>query len=239
VAKQKKPYKKYVYWLNAEQVSVLKKVLEEQKIKLKQAKGIVCTPMDRINKIAIVAPEIWNETCARQGSWYRTSEKNGLHLIISSFKLDEFEAQWAAVISESDFVLPQPAAQAEKDLLLADPGLQERMPDRWKQVGETEKRIYLRWGKRLGATIPDYHQLHMTHTANHANFINPRFFLETSEGHHALLHRQECPFMFLLCGAVSGSGFPIQKKLVVPCPGAVIFARLKPDRYLLVEKPPA
>jgi hypothetical protein len=34
-------------------------------------------------------------------------------------------------------------------------------------------------------------------------------------------------------------GAEFQRKLVAPCPGATIFARLKPDRYLLVEKAPA
>jgi hypothetical protein len=32
-------------------------------------------------------------------------------------------------------------------------------------------------------------------------------------------------------------GGDYRKKMVAPCPGATIFARLKPDRYLLVEKP--
>jgi hypothetical protein len=31
-------------------------------------------------------------------------------------------------------------------------------------------------------------------------------------------------------------GGEYKKKLVVPCPGATIFARLKQDRYLLVKK---
>mgnify|MGYP000047008739 CR=1 FL=1 len=31
-------------------------------------------------------------------------------------------------------------------------------------------------------------------------------------------------------------GDEFERKLVAPCPGATIFARLKPDRYLLVEK---
>ena len=237
MAKQKKPYKKHVYWLNENRVSELKEILERQKIKLKQAKGIVCTPMDRINKIAIVAPEVWNETCARQGSWYRTSEKNGLHLIISAFRLDAFEDQMAAVITESDFVLPEPASPAERDLLLADPRLRERIPAQWGQVGETEKRIYLRWGKRLGASIPDYHQLHMTHTANHANFISPRFFIETSDGMIPYSIDKSAHLCSCCVELFQILGTEFKKKLVAPCPGAVIFARLKPNRYLLVEKP--
>ena len=91
MAKQNKPYQKHIYWLDANRVLALKKNLETKDVKLKYAKGIVCTPMDRINKIAVVTPDIWNETCRRQGSWYRTSDKNGLYLIISAFELAGFE----------------------------------------------------------------------------------------------------------------------------------------------------
>ena len=85
----------------------LRKELLEQNIKLKKAKGIVCTPLDRINKIASVPPAVWNETCARQGSWYRQSERNGQFLIVSSFELKDFEKYRSAIITETDFVPPE------------------------------------------------------------------------------------------------------------------------------------
>ncbi len=237
MAKEKKRYRKHVYWLTKQEVSELKRDLERQHIKVKHAKGIVCTPLDRINKIAIVAPDVWNETCGRQGSWYRTSEKNGLYLVISAFRVDDLEARLAAVITESDFVLPEPASLSEKEILLADPHLQERIPARWGQVDETEKRIYLRWGKRLGASIEDYHELHKTHTANHANFIRPRFFIESSDGIIPYSIDRSAHVCSCCVELFQILGTRFKKKLVAPCPGAVIFARLKPDRYLLVEKP--
>jgi hypothetical protein len=89
---------------------------------VKQAKGIVCTPLDRINKITSVSPEVWNGSCDRQGSWYRTSEKNGLYLIISAFELDDFEARKAAVITESDFVLPRAGLSGGKRASSRGPG---------------------------------------------------------------------------------------------------------------------
>ena len=58
--------------------------------------------------------KIWDDTCGRQGSWYRTSNKNGLYLIISAFELDDFEIEKSAVITESDFVLPAPASPVVK-----------------------------------------------------------------------------------------------------------------------------
>ena len=231
------PYKKHIYWLTQGQTSQLKTDLESRRIKLKHAKGIVCTPLDKMNKITSVAPEIWDETCCRQGSWYRTSDKNGLYLIVSAFELDGFEARRAAVITESDFVLPQSASLTEKQLLLEDPRLQERMPARWRQVDEIEKRIYLRWAKRLGSSVQDYDQLYMTHTANHANFITPRFFTETSDGIVPYSIDESAHLCSCCVELFQVLGSDFKKKLVAPCPGATIFARLKPNRYLLVEKP--
>ena len=237
MAKTNGPYQKHIYWLTGDEALQLQNTLESRGVKLKHAKGIVCTPLDKINKITSVAPEIWDDTCGRQGSWYRTSDKNGLYLIVSAFELDGFEAQKAAVITESDFVLPLPASQLEKQVLLEDPRIQERMPARWRQVDDMEKRIYLRWAKRLGSSVQDYDQLYMTHTANHANFITPRFFIETPDGIVPYSIDRSAHLCSCCVELFQVLGSEFKKKLVAPCPGATIFARLKPDRYLLVEKP--
>jgi len=230
------PYRKFIYWMPKEETATLREELIARKIKVKTAKGIVCTPLDIINKISIVPPEVWNDTCGRQGSWYRTSEKNGLYLIVSSFELDGWEGRKSATLTESDFVPPRLASSEDKRLLQGDEALMSRMPDEWKHVADTEKRIYLRWARRLGADIQDYNTLYDSHTANHANFIRPRLFVEENG--------QKIPYSIdqsaLLCSCcvelfqVLGSEF--DKKLVAPCPGATIFARLKPNRYLLVEQ---
>ena len=137
MSKPNGPYQKHIYWLTEGRASALKTYLQRRDIKLKHAKGIVCTPLDRINKITSVAPEVWDDTCGRQGSWYRTSEKNGLYLIISAFEPAGFETEKAAVITESDFQLPRPASPAEKQGLLDDFRLKERMPARWSQGGRS------------------------------------------------------------------------------------------------------
>ncbi len=237
VAKSRGPYKKHIYWLTREEQLALENHLKGRNIKLKQAKGIVCTPLDRINKIASVAPEVWNGSCDRQGSWYRTSDKNGLYLIISAFDLNGFEARKAAVITESDMVLQKPASLAEKERLLEDSKFRKRMPSRWEQVDAKEERIAMRWAKRLGSSSNDYHQLYTTQTANHANFITPAFFIETADGMMPYSIDRSAHLCSCCVELFQVLGDEFKQKLVVPCPGAVIFARLKPDRYLLVEKP--
>jgi len=237
VAKSRDPYKKYVYWLTKDEQLELENMLKDKDIKLKKAKGVVCTPLDRINKITSVSPEVWNGSCDRQGSWYRTSEKNGLYLIVSVFELQGFETRKAAVITESDFVLPRAASVAEKQLLLEDRQFQGRMPSRWGQVAKKEEKIALRWAKRLGSSLKEYDHLYISQTANHANFINPALFVKTSDGIIPYSIDRSAHLCSCCVELFQVLGEKFKKKLVLPCPGAAIFARLKPDRYLLVEKP--
>jgi hypothetical protein len=234
--KRSHAYKKHVYWLTKEQEEYLRNQLAARKIKLKSAKGIVCTPLDTINKISSVAPDVWADTCGRQGSWYRASEKNGLYLVVSSFELEPCKDQKAATITGSDFIQPRVANLKDKHRLFQEISLSRRIPERWKNVEDIEKRIYLRWARRLGSRVQDYDFLYLSHTANHANFINPKFFVR--DGNEIIPYSVDRSAHLCSCCLelfqVLGSGF--RKKLVAPCPGASIFARLKPNQYLLVEK---
>ena len=112
----------------------------------------------------------------------------------------------------------------------------ERIPSDWKQVGETEKRIYLRWARRLGSDIQEYDFLYLSHTANHANFINPHFFVEDEDGVIPYSIDKSAHLCSCCVELFQVLGGEFDRKLVAPCPGATIFARLKPDRYMLVEK---
>jgi len=233
---RKGPYRKYIYWMTQDESEALREALGSRKIKVRTASGIVCTPLDIINKISVVPPEVWNDTCGRQGSWYRTSEKNGLYLVVSSFELEKHEGRRSAVITESDFVPPRLATAEDRRALFNDRELRERMPRDWQHVAELEKRIYLRWARRLGSDVQDYDILYRSHTANHANFIHPRLFVEDN-GEQIPYSIDRSAHLCSCCVEifqVLGNGF--DRKLVAPCPGATIFARLKPDRYLLVEK---
>jgi hypothetical protein len=235
--KRGQEYRKHVYWLTGEEEAELRQELDGQGITLRSAKGIVCTPLDEINKVTSVAPGVWNETCGRQGSWYRASDKKGLYLIVSAFELKGYGERKTATLTESGFSRERVATLQDKQALVGDPLFRERVPDDWNHVEETEKRIYLRWARRFGSDLEEYDRLFLSHTANHANFVHPRFF--TSEGNHIIPYSidrtahlcSSCVELF----QILGDEFP--KKLVAPCPGAAIFARLRPDRYLLVEKP--
>ena len=232
----KRSYSKYVYWFTRDEGARLQGDMKKRHIKMKVAKGIVCTPLDEINKISIIPPEVWDETCFRQGSWYRASDKNGLYLVVSSFELGDYEDHKAATITVSEFDPPRLANMEEKKSMINDQEFMNKIPLDWGKIDETEKRIYLRWARRLGSEVRDYDFLYLSHTANHANFIKSRFFIRENQdiipySIDYSAHLCSCclaPFQVL--------GTHYSNKLVAPCPGATIFARLKPNRYLLVKK---
>ena len=235
--KPKAPYIKHVYWLTKTEEAQLRGMLESSNKRLKSAKGVVCAPLDEINKISSVAPEVWGETCSRQGSWYRASDKNGLYLVISSFELKGYEGKKTATITKSDFVPPRHASPEEKEEMILDPAFADKMPAAWTHVDNLEKRIYLRWARRLGSDVADYDALYLTHTANHANFIMPRFFIEKDS--HIIPYSIDRSAHLCSCCVelfqIVGAAYP--EKLVRPCPGACIFARLEPDQFLRVVRP--
>lgn len=235
--KPKEVYEKHIYWLSPGEETRLRDELAEQGLRLKSAKGVVCTPLDEINRIASVAPEVWDDTCGRQGSWYRRSEKNGLFLIVSSFPLEGLEARKAARITRSDFHPPRYATPEEMRAMVNEPAFAGQVPQRWSEADEIEQRIQLRWARRLGAQDPDYPDLFRVHTANHANFIRPRLTVRENGRivPYSIAPSAKLCSCCLELFQVLGADHPL--KYVAPCPGAAIFARLEPDVYLRVERP--
>lgn len=234
--KKRGRYVKHAYWLSREMEERLRGELRLRGVKVKRAKGLVCTPLDPINRISSVAPEVWGETCRRQGSWYRSSDKNGSFLVISAFELEGWEAYKASTITASDFSPPRPAAREEKEALVREVAA-GKVPSEWWEVGETEKRIYLRWAKRFGSDAQSYEFLLLSHTANHCNFLSPRFYATDGEGAIPYSIDRTAHLCSCCLELFQVVGSEHRRKLVAPCPGAAIFARLKRDRYLLVEKP--
>ena len=231
-----KGYKKYIYWLSQQKEKELRLRLIERGEGVIKGKAVVCKGLTKASGVVSVSPAVWNEICRRQGSWYRKSEKNRQYLIISPYQLEGFEDYREAVITESDFLLPRPATIQEKQEIVEDHEFIQSVPQEWYDATELEKRVWMRWARRLGSD-KDWDGLFLVHTANHANFIKPRFFIESNG--------QKIPYSIDksadLCSCcleifqVIGDRFP--QKLIVPCVGAVMFAGLPKDRYLLVEKP--
>jgi hypothetical protein len=229
-------YRKYIYWLTEDEETRLREELRNQDIRMRPARSVACTPLNESTRIACVPPGVWDETCARQGSWYRSSDKNGLFLIISSFKVAGLEARLGATITRTAFRPPKLAVETEKQAMANDSDFQKHIPERWRNVKEVEKKITLKWAKMCGSETEDFDFLYLSHTANHANFIKPIFYVE-KKGLRIPYSIDRSAHLCSCCLEL----FQIledehPKKYVAPCPGATIFANLKPDQYLLVEK---
>lgn len=230
-------YKKYVYWLTEKEADRARKTLQDQGLKVRMAKGVPCTPLDAFNKISIVAPSIWNDICHRQGSWYRESEKNGLYLVVSSFPVTGLENGLEAIVTLTDFKAPRLATVEDKQIMISDPEFKKKIPLEWMKLDEKDTKLTLKWAKKLDSRIENYETIYLTHTANHANFLTPRFFIKERD----VVVPYSIDKSAYLCSCCleifQVLGRPFTKKLIAPCPGATLFARLESDRYLLVERP--
>jgi hypothetical protein len=233
---------RYAYFLDGEALEASRSWIASRGIKIKDVHAAPCAALRPAPRTALVAaPGVWSEVCRRQGSWYRTSARAGLSLLVAPLPLPE---RAGVSITEVDFSPPLLPGHSDLVELTGLDSYRRLCPKEWGQVGEDDIRQIMAFRARLAARLPDidpaepFEELFLSHCANHANFISPRFFVE---------ERGVCaPYSIAptarVCSAcleifdVLGSEHEI--KYVVPCPGAVAIAGLEPDRYLRIERLP-
>jgi hypothetical protein len=112
----------------------------------------------------------------------------------------------------------------------------KRKPKGWDKPDPIERDFYQIYLERYGATDSfDFEKLLKYHSANHANFLNPKFFI--------VLNEVKVPYSIAdtihVCSScleffhILGKQWPV--KYVVPCIGAVKFAGLPMDHYFEVK----
>ncbi len=197
-----------------------------------EAQKAVCVPLAKRVEIGFVPPDAWERypLCKRQLSWYKSSHHFGRTLIVSSRKLDENNFSREIIIRDTKFKPPRSPDREEQLAMISRRSYQNAKPDEWENIDDAPE-LHDKWLKIMGVRGITYEELFITHCANHANFIDPLYFVEEDEG--------LIPFSIdkttHICSAcleffnIIGSGF--KKKLVVPCPGAVLFAGMAPNRY--------
>ena len=232
-------YQKYVYWLKEDDFIELKDMLSEKGINLREAKKAVCIPLAKGVEIGFVPTDAWQkyELCKRQLSWYRTSPHFGSILVVSSQELDEYNLIPETIIRERKFRPPKLPDRDKKLNLIKREGYQQAKPPEWENIHAEDPSLHDRWLKIMGVRGVTYEEVFITHCANHANFIDPVYFIMEENG--------SVPFSIdkttHICSAcleffnIIGNRF--KKKLVVPCPGAVLFAGMAPNRYYEVIQP--
>jgi hypothetical protein len=233
------PYQKFCYWVDAERLKKVGENVEQSGGEFDDEVRIPCRVLRASREISYCAPTAWYGFCKRRTSWYSESEKAGQHLIVSSTSLDHLDIKNPIIITESIFKpdrLPSPDEIAH---LVKSQEYQKRKPKVWEEVEPIDKTFYQTWFERHRENEPfDFDKIFMSHSANHANFLDPKFFVNLN----GIMVPYSIADSIHVCSSclelfnVLGEQWPV--KYVVPCVGVVMFARLPADRYLEVVSQP-
>lgn len=233
-------YEKYTYWLDPERFFSLKQELEDQGHTLYETRKTVCLPLSKKIHIGYVAPDTWQnyELCRRQLSWYSVSQYAGMYLVISDTRLEAPDLVPTTVIRKTKFKPPRlPDRKNGHDQELNNQvSYKNAAPEQWGNLDAMDDKQQEKWLRIMGVRGQTYKELFVTHSANHANFIEPVYFTEGTDGAkvpYSIGKTNQicsaCLEMFNIIGA------DFREKLVVPCPGAVLFAGMGVNRYYRVE----
>jgi hypothetical protein len=229
-------YKKCCHWADFQGLKAVREHLEKKEVELPEETRIPCRVLRASKEIAFLAPPAWDGFCKRRTSWYRKSEMAGKFLIVCNSPLEVPDLESPIIIVESNFIpdrLPNPD---EISQLVRSKEYQKRKPSEWDKPDPLEKDFYQRWFGRQQRKEPfDFDKILLSHSANHANFLDPKFFIN--------LNGTIVPYSIAdsihVCSScleffnILGEQWPV--KCVVPCIGAVQFAHLPIDQYFEVR----
>jgi len=205
-----------------------------------EAKKAVCVPLARRIDIGFVPKDSWRkyDLCRRQLTWFRPACRyHGRILVIGSRRIDEIAADPDVTICERKFKRPPLPDKTEQLRLIDRKSYKQARPDAWEDIGNEDAQFQERWLKIMGVRGITYDELFITHCANHANFIEPAHFI-TEVDQTVPYSIAKTPYICSACLEFFNIiGSPFKKKLVVPCPGAVLFAGMAPNRYYEVVQP--
>jgi hypothetical protein len=228
-----------VYWFPASEPAQVETLLKPGGLEVTEIKKAVCLPLSRRVEVGLVSPAAWEtyDLCRRQFSWYRQSPRAGQTLVVSSRLLPDIAPAPDVIIRNGSFRPPRLPTPEEQQALMARASYREARPEEWEKIGAVDREEQTRWLKVMGLQGTTFEELFVGHCANHANFIEPVY--------RVLEEGRPVPYSLgktrTVCSAclefynIIGSSF--QKKYVVPCPGAVLFAGMVPNHYYEVVCP--
>jgi hypothetical protein len=75
-------YKRFIYWIPAAEITAVREDLHKHGYKFTSVLGSQCEVLKAKEKtLGYGTPDAFNRLCKRQGSWYRESNKAGMHVI--------------------------------------------------------------------------------------------------------------------------------------------------------------
>ena len=229
-------YQKVCYWVDVDCLKKVSEYVEQSGGELDAEVRIPCRVLRTSREISYCAPPAWDGFCKRRTSWYGKSDKAGKFLVVSNTPFDHLDIGNPIIITESDFSPSRFPSPDELAQLIKSQEFQSRKPPIWEEVDPLDKEFYQRWYERhRPGELFDFDKLFVYHSANHANFLDPKFFVQ--------LNGITVPYSIAdsihVCSSclelfnILGEQWPV--KYVIPCIGAVQFAHLPFNRYSKVE----
>ena len=228
----KEDYRKHIYWLDPERHVDALEELRQDKKRVYRAKHQPCQALYPRREIALVEPGVWDLQCRRQGSWYRSSHRRGQSLLVTNRPLKEYTL-WGVVTLEP-FDPPSSARDEDVVEMLSQGCVSEILPEGWGLFSTWEvQAIHTHLaGEGIERSLQE---VFAYYTANHLNFVSPRFFLPNGRG-PVIPYPIQKPA--LVCSAcvelfgILGEAYP--DKYLAPCPG-LKYVKPAPTEYLRVR----
>ncbi len=231
-------YKKCCYWVNLKRLKAIQEHLEKKEVELLEETRIPCRVLRKSAEVGYVIPFAWEGFCKRRTSWYLSSEKAGKFLVVSSRPLSLSGLESPILIMNSDFRPERLPTASETSELARSRSFRKVMPPSWDKPHALEKDFYQRWFERYQVNGSfNFKKILLSHSANHANFIDPEFYydLNGSKVPYSIANSIHVCSSCLEFFNILGGQWPL--KYVVPCAGAVRFAKLPKDDYFKVVTP--
>jgi hypothetical protein len=229
-------YKKFCYWVDLDGLRKVKENIEEKGGELDDETRVPCRVLRASREVAYLGPPAWYGFCKRRTSWYWDSEKVGRYLIVSNAPFDHLDIENSIIITESTFKPDRFPSPDEIAQLVKSQEYQKRKPKTWEDIEPVEKDFYQAWFERHQIKEPfDFEKIFAIHSANHANFLNPKYFV-TLDGLRVPYSIADSIHVCSSCLEffnILGSQWTV--KYVTPCIGAVMFAHLSIDQYFEVR----
>jgi len=228
-------YQRFYNWVKYQEFRLVRENLEKKGTEMVEEARIPCRVLRSSVEIGFVAPPAWGSFCKRRTSWYWNSEKAEKFLIISNKPLDLPNSESWRTMIESNFRPDRFPSPEEIAQLIQSKEYQKEKPSIWDKPDPAEESFYRRWFERHGINEPfDFEKILMIHSANHANFLNPKFFITkgSTKIPYSIADSIHVCSSCLEFFNILGSQWAL--KYVIPCIGAVQFAHLPADQYFEV-----
>lgn len=138
---------------------------------------------------------------------------------------------WKRLFGSAIFSLPKLPDREERLKLIEQESYQKAKPPEWENIDAEGPELHHQWLKMMGLRGVSYEELFITHCANHANFIEPIYFIVEENGPVPYSIDKTSHICSACLDFFNIIGTPFRKKIVVPCPGAVLFAGMAANRY--------